>query len=69
VKPKGEGGGDHLGEVNARVKLVPIRMDIVEIQHGGVKWIQAATDRIQQQEFVQILMLSLSEKQLRKDAK
>jgi hypothetical protein len=43
-------------------------MDIVEIQHGGMKWIQV--DRIQQQDFVQILTLSLSEKQqLRKDAK
>jgi len=46
-----------------------MRMDIAEIQHGGVKWIQVSTDRIQKQDFVQNLTLSLSEKQLREDAK
>jgi len=69
VKPKGGRGGDHLGEVNVPIKLIAIRMDIVEIQHGGVKWIQVSTDRIQKQDFVQNLTLSLSEKQLREDAK
>jgi len=42
--------------------LMAIRIDIVEIQHGGVNWIQVATDRIQKQVFVQNLTLSLSEK-------
>lgn len=54
-----KGEKNHLGEVNVRVKLIAIRMDIVEIQHGGVKWIQVATDRIQKQDFVQNLTLSL----------
>lgn len=58
-----------MGEVNVPIKLIAIRMDIVEIQHGGVKWIQVSTDRIQKQDFVQNLTLSLSEKQLREDAK
>jgi hypothetical protein len=67
VKPKG--GGDHLGEVNVPINLIAIRIDIAEMQQGGVKWIQVSMDRIQKQDFVQNLTLSLSEKQLREDAK
>jgi hypothetical protein len=65
VKPKG-GQKNHLGEVNLWVKLtlVTIRMDTVIIKHGWVKWIQVATDRIQQQDFVLNLAVSLFEKQL-----
>ena len=45
-------------------------MDIIKIQHEGVKWIQIATDRIQQQGLVKNLTSSLYEKQqLRDDTK
>ena len=45
-------------------------MDIIKIKHEGVKWIQIATDRIQQQGLVKNLTSSLYEKQqLRDDTK